>query len=181
MENIEELDLIFDELLHQIIRGKVTHENLEKGIRYEEFQQVSEWESRYGYKFSIYPNDHLIDGKMHFHFDNKEANVHCKLDFEGNVLVKKGKSIPSRILKELRYFLSKESTKQNLVAFWLRLNPNVKPDKIELVKEKFEQIPTTRTHNGLPVYEIIDGEITAISLVDKPAHGFNFKIIDEEA
>lgn len=48
------------------------------------------------------------------------------------------------------------------------------------VEGTFEQTLTDKIHNGLKCYEIIDGNITGIALVDKPAHGEDFKIADEK-
>jgi hypothetical protein len=119
------IDRIFDDLLYQTSKG-ATHSMLDRGIRYESFVQVKEWKARFGYRFSVYPNDHLIDGKKHFHLDNSEANVHCKLDFEGNVLEQKGKnSIPANVLKDLKYFLSKSENVNELNTMWARLNPSL--------------------------------------------------------
>ncbi len=125
LETVKTIELIFDDLLTQIIKGNLTHEEIEKGIRYEEFQQVSEWKLKYGYKFNVYSNDHLINGKKHFHFDNKSENVFTKFDFKGNLLETKGKPIPSNIMKELIYFLKKESTQINLHKLWDEQNPTL--------------------------------------------------------
>jgi len=126
-DNFIYLERNFDDLLFQTQRGKVTHEQLEKGIRYEQFEQFKEWKSLYGYKFNIYSNEHLIHGEKHFHFDNKQENVFCKIDFEGNVLDSNGKKyIPGNILKELLYFLSKKSVKERLHLVWNIKNPELK-------------------------------------------------------
>lgn len=45
---------------------------------------------------------------------------------------------------------------------------------------KFTLKLTTRTHNNLKCYEIIDGEITAISFVRNPANGVKAKIVSDE-
>lgn len=124
-ETVKTIELIFDDLLTQIIKGNLTHEEIEKGIRYEEFQQVSEWKLKYGYKFNVYSNDHLINGKKHFHFDNKSDKVFAKFDFKGNLLESKGKPIPSNIMKELMYFVKKESTQINLHKLWDEQNPTL--------------------------------------------------------
>lgn len=124
-DSLKTIDLIFDDLLTQIIKGNLTHEEIENGIRYEEFQQLSEWKLKYGYKFNVYSNDHLIDGKKHFHFDNKSDKVFAKFDFKGTLLELKGKPIPSNIMKELIYFVKKESTQINLHKLWDEQNPTL--------------------------------------------------------
>ncbi len=130
LEGTKRIDLIFDDLLTQIIKGNLSHDDLEKGIRYEEFQQVSEWKLKYGYKFNVYSNDHLIDGKKHFHFDNKSENVFAKLDFQCNLLeVKGGKKIPANVFKELKYFVAKESIQSALHKLWNDQNPNLTHEK----------------------------------------------------
>jgi hypothetical protein len=126
-DDLINLERHFDDLLFQTQRGKVTHEQLEKGIRYEQFEQFKDWKSLYGYKFNIYSNEHLINGENHFHFENKQENVFCKIDFEGNVLESNGKkNIPGNILKELLYFLRQESVKKSLHKVWNDKNPELK-------------------------------------------------------
>jgi hypothetical protein len=121
-----ELDWWFDDLLIQVIRGNLSHEAIENGRRIEMFRQVKDWKALYGYKFNIYSNDHLIDGKKHFHFDNNAADVHSKLDFEGNVLEETSKPIPANILKELLYFMNNSGIKEKLHAMWDEQNPTLK-------------------------------------------------------
>lgn len=126
MANYTDLDEYFDGFLHQMVKG-VSHEAYERGARYWEFEQVKEWKSKYGYRFSIYGNDHLIDGKPHFHFDNQQNEVSCKLGFDGELFECKGKNtIPANVLKELRYFLGKEKIQSTLVEFWNAKNPEIK-------------------------------------------------------
>ena len=45
---------------------------------------------------------------------------------------------------------------------------------------KFKRKLTEKIHNGLKCYEIVDGEITAISFVKTPANGVMAKIVSEE-
>jgi hypothetical protein len=45
---------------------------------------------------------------------------------------------------------------------------------------KFKKRLTERIHNGLKCYEIVDGEITGMSLVNAPAHDEKAAIISEE-
>jgi Domain of unknown function (DUF4160) len=126
MANSNRVEILFDSLLFQTQRGGVTHEQLERGIRYDQFEQVKPWQLRYGYKFNVYGNDHLIDGKPHFHFDNREENVSCKVDFNGNILESNGKnSMSPKIMKELLYFLSKEANKNRIIEMWNEKNPSL--------------------------------------------------------
>ncbi len=126
MLDFEFLDNYFDGLLFQTQRGGVSHEQLERGIRYEQFEQVKEWKLRYGYKFNIYGNDHFIDGKPHFHLDNAEKGIFCKIDFSGNILESTGNdNLPEKIVKELVYFLSKEKVKTHLIEKWNEKNPSL--------------------------------------------------------
>lgn len=126
-EENKRLEFMFDSLLFQTVKGKLSHNDIENGKRYDEFKQVKGWELKYGYKFNIYSNDHLIDGKKHFHFDNKAENIFCKFDFDGNILESNGKNpIPSNILKDLQYFIKKPSTSNLLNEMWDHLNPNPK-------------------------------------------------------
>ncbi len=118
------LDRLFDDLLFQTQRGKITHEQLERNVRFEQFEQVKDWKLKYGYRFNIYGNDHFIDGRPHFHFDNNEAKIFCKVDFDGNVLEFQGTNeIPNNIHKELLYFLSKETNRKRIIDLWNQKNP----------------------------------------------------------
>jgi hypothetical protein len=126
MTDPNKLDFLFDDLLFQTQRGRVTHEQLERGVRFDQFEQVREWRSKYGYKFNIYGNDHLIDNKPHFHFDHTAEGIKCKMDFDGNVLESSGtKEVPANILKELRYFLSKQVNKALVTEMWNLKNPSL--------------------------------------------------------
>lgn len=126
MTENQKLDRYFDDLLFQTVSGGLTHEQLENGLRHDQFQKVKEWKSKYGFSFSIYGNEHLINGKKHFHFDNKEKEIFSKIDFEGNILEIKGKNIPSNIEKDLKYFLQKSYVKPLLEEFWNNKNPHLK-------------------------------------------------------
>ena len=122
----ELLNQFFDDLLFQIEKGN-THENLEKGRRYEIFEQLQDWKSRFAYSLSIYSNDHLINGKPHFHFDNKAKAISATFNFDGVMNENRGKNeIPSNILKELKYFLSKPSIQEKLTEMWNLKNPELK-------------------------------------------------------
>ncbi|MFT6922036.1 MAG: hypothetical protein ACJA1C_001034 [Crocinitomicaceae bacterium] len=125
MDELISIEEFFDSFLHQMLKG-LSHESYEKGTRYMEFEQVKEWKSKYGYRFSIYGNDHFIDGKPHFHFDHKEKGIACKVGFDGEVFECQGKeSIPSKVLKELKYYLSKESHRSILKKMWNDKNPTL--------------------------------------------------------
>lgn len=85
----EKLNLMFDCLLIQTIQRGITYEEFLKidsdDVFFGEFQQLSSWNQKYGYKFNVY-KDHLINNKKHFHLYNNEKNIHLKLDFNGNIL-----------------------------------------------------------------------------------------------
>jgi len=126
MKEFEKLNIEFDRLLVQTQRFKLTHEQIDAGRWVEMFEQVKEWKGYYGFRFNIYGNEHLIDGKEHFHFDNKAENIHCKIDFEGNILIYASKKeVPANILKDLKYFLD-DDIKKVLKTMWDRLNPHLR-------------------------------------------------------
>lgn len=120
----ENLDKSFDGLLYQFSKG-ITYGSYKKGLRYHEFEQIKEWKSKFGFKFNIYGNDHLIDGKPHFHFDNEEKDIACKIDFQGNILECKGSEVPSKTLKDLQFFLFQEKIQKIIHDKWNDKNPNL--------------------------------------------------------
>ncbi len=121
-----DLNRSFDELKFQFSKG-VTIENYENGIRYFGLEKVKEWKSKFGYAFNIYGNDHFIDNKPHFHFDNKEKGVSCKMSFDGEIFESKGKNqIDKKALKELRYFLTMDKTQDIIISKWNEKNPKLK-------------------------------------------------------
>ncbi|MBU3823167.1 DUF4160 domain-containing protein [Flavobacteriaceae bacterium XHP0103] len=121
-----DLNRSFDELKFQFEKG-LTIESHKQGTRYFGLEKVKEWKSKFGYTFNIYGNDHFIDNKPHFHFDHKEKDVFCKMSFEGEIFESKGKNeIDKKVLKELRYFLSMDRTKELLVSKWNEKNPKLK-------------------------------------------------------
>lgn len=125
-----DLNRSFDELRFQFDKG-LTIENHKNGIRYFGLEKVKEWKSRFGYVFNIYGNDHFIDGKPHFHFDNKEKGVFCKMSFDGEVFENKGKNdINKKVSKELKYFLSLEKTQELITSKWNEKNPKLKYKKL---------------------------------------------------
>lgn len=119
----EKLEWLFDDLLFQTSR--LTYEQIDGGRRIERFENLKEWKSKHGYKFNIYSNDHLINGKKHFHFDNIADGVFAKLDFNGNILEIKGNQIPRNIHKDLIYFLNKKHIQIIVENFWNDKNPNL--------------------------------------------------------
>ena len=121
----QSLDSYFDDILYQTYKGN-TIENLQRNIRHEEFQKFKEWKSRFGYEFNIYSNDHFIDGKPHFHLDNKSEGVSCKMSFQGEVFECAGKDFSSKISKELNYFLSNTNVQTALKEMWNFKNPILK-------------------------------------------------------
>lgn len=119
------LDRSFDELLLQTQDQGLTFEQIEYKHKHEQLQKIKDWNSKYGYALNIYSNEHLIEGKKHFHFDNKEKGIHAKVDFDGNVLEVKGKNIPSNIEKDLKYFLTQSYVRRILEEVWKNKNPNL--------------------------------------------------------
>jgi hypothetical protein len=127
--DFNDLNRSFDELKFQFNKG-LTIENHKNGIRYLGLEKVKKWKSKFGYIFNIYGNDHFIDGKPHFHFDNKEKGVSCKMSFDGEVFENKGKNnIDKNVLKELKYFLSLERTQELIISKWNEKNPKLKYKK----------------------------------------------------
>lgn len=120
----EKLNLMFDCLLIQTVQRGITYEEFFKidsgDVFFGEFQQLSSWNQKYGYKFSVY-NDHLINNKKHFHLDNNEKNVHLKLDFDGNILESIGE-IDKKVHKVLKNFLQQESVYKELNQLWGKNN-----------------------------------------------------------
>lgn len=125
MNEINLIEVLFDDLLFQTHRGNLSHNQLDKGVRFEQFEQIKEWKSKYGFKFNVYGNDHLINGKAHFHFDNHGQNIFCKIDFNGNILENNGSEIPKKVLDDLKYFLSKDSNKTRIKDLWNVKNPSL--------------------------------------------------------
>lgn len=115
------LDFIIDQLEHNN-----TIERLKQGRIWRGFQQVGEWESKYGYKFHIYSNDHLIDNKPHFHLIKESEKIDCRIFFDGVIYdCKKNSKISKKITNALDYFLSQEKYQTLLIEFWNQKNPNL--------------------------------------------------------
>ena len=120
-EGIDKLDLMFDALLVQTVKKGITYDEYlvidANEEFYGEFEQLESWKRQFGYKFNIY-NDHLINGKKHFHLDNQEKNVHLKMDFDGNILEDLGKG---RLDKSVHKVLKKFLQQSNVIAEWNKL------------------------------------------------------------
>jgi hypothetical protein len=126
MPNSKLLDKIFDDLLFQLSKGN-TFENIEKGRTILDLEQVKEWKNKFGYTFSIYPKDHFINKKPHFHLDHKGNGIAAKLSFDGEVLEYKGKNkIDKKTLKVLNHFLNNQNIQNLLISKWNKNNPDLK-------------------------------------------------------
>ncbi len=126
MTNNNLIDKIFDDLLFQLSKGN-TFENIENGRTILDLEQIKEWKSKFGYTFSIYPNDHFIKNKPHFHLDHKGNRIAAKLSFDGEVLEYKGNNrIDKKTLKALNNFLNNENVQNLLISKWNKNNPDLK-------------------------------------------------------
>jgi hypothetical protein len=120
------LDQAFDDLQYQFSKG-ISFEKYESGTRWIELEKVKEWKSRFGYQLNIYGNDHFIDNKPHFHFDNIAKEIKCKISFHGEIFESSGKKeIDRKTLKELTYFLRRTDIQNSLIAKWNEKNPKLK-------------------------------------------------------
>lgn len=125
-EGASKLNIMFDGLLIQTLKRNISYEEFvqinSNDEFYGEFEQLSSWNQQFGYKFSVY-NDHLIEEKKHFHFDNDEKKVHLKMDFDGNILEDNGKNrIDKRVHKILKQFLRQQSVKEEWNHLWNKNN-----------------------------------------------------------
>ena len=122
----ELLNQIFDNLLYQAAKGRL-HLDISSSSVYTELELVKEWKSKFGYQFNIHSNDHFIDNEPHFHFDNKEKGIFCKISFSGVVKESRGtKTIPKNTLKILRQFINRPEIKRVLIELWNKNNPELK-------------------------------------------------------
>lgn len=118
--------MTFDDILFQLSKGN-TITNLERGVRWEAFQQVKEWKNQFGYKFQIYSNDHFIDNKPHFHLVKESESIDCKIFFNGDISTCQGvNKLEKKVKEALDYFLSKPKIQGLLVDFWNDKNPELK-------------------------------------------------------
>jgi len=121
----KQLDEYFDWIINQLTKGN-TIDNLRKDRIYSEFEQVKEWKSKYGFQFQIYPNDHFIDNKPHFHLVKKSDNIDCRIFFDGTIYDCKGKGYLDKRTKDaLDYFLSNITTLERLKKLWNIKNPSL--------------------------------------------------------
>ena len=122
----ERLNIGLDDILFQFSKGN-TVERLEQGIRWESFQQVKEWKSRFGYQFHIYSNDHFIYKKPHFHLLNQSNNIDCRFFFDGTLYdCKSSGKIEKKVIEALSYFLTKQIQQSVLIELWNLKNPQCK-------------------------------------------------------
>ena len=122
----ERLNAGLDDILFQFSKGN-TIERLEQGIRWESFQQIKEWKSRFGYQFHIYSNDHFIDKKPHFHLLNQSNNIDCRFFFDGTLYdCKSSGKIEKKVIEALSYFLTKQIQQSVLIELWNLKNPQCK-------------------------------------------------------
>jgi hypothetical protein len=116
------IDFILDQLEH----GN-TVEGLKNGRLWMGFEQVKEWKSRFGYKFHIYSNDHLIDNKPHFHIIKESENIDCRVFFDGYVYdCKKENHIKKKVKEALLYFITNDKNQNLLINLWNLKNPELK-------------------------------------------------------
>ena len=115
------LDYVIDQLFH----GN-TIEGLKKGRVWFGLEQVKEWNSKFGFQFQIYSNDHFIDNKPHFHIVKKSEGIDCRLFFDGNIFDCKGESSLDKKTREaILYFLSDIAIQTLLKEFWNKKNPSL--------------------------------------------------------
>lgn len=123
-DNLElQLDESFDWIIHQLTKGN-TIQGLKNNKQHFEFEQVKEWKSKYGFQFQIYPNDHFIKNKPHFHLIKRSDGIDCRLFFNGKVIDCKGKSdLDKRTKEAIEYFLSISKNKSRIIELWNNKNP----------------------------------------------------------
>lgn len=118
-----ELAIGFDEILFQLSKGN-TVDGIKANRIWMGYRQVKEWQTQFGYEFHIYPNDHLIDKKPHFHLVKKSEGIECRLFFDGRVYDCKGSKTPDRKVQDaLDYFLSLDRNQMRLTELWNTINP----------------------------------------------------------
>jgi hypothetical protein len=123
-EDIKKLDESFDLIIHQLTKGN-TIDGLKNNRLYLELEKVKEWESKYGYQFHIYSNDHPIDKKPHFHLIKKADDLECRIFFDGEIHDFKGRGRLDKNAKDaLKYFLENPRNQEILKLNWNHKNPN---------------------------------------------------------
>jgi len=121
-----DLEISFDELLFQLSKG-VSINRHKEGTRWDGFEQVKSWKNKFGYSFHIFPNDHFIEQKPHFHLIKKSDGINCKYFFDGSLISCGGDfKIDKKIKEAIIYFLSIPKTNELLIALWNKNNPNLK-------------------------------------------------------
>lgn len=116
------LDYVLDQLSH----GN-TIEGLKKGVVWMGFEQVKEWNWKFGYQFQIYSNDHFIKDKPHFHIVKQSEGIDCRLFFDGKIFDCKGNAVLNRKVRDaIAYFVSEKKTQDTLKELWNRSNPHLK-------------------------------------------------------
>ena len=131
-DNLElQLDKSFDFIIHQLIRGN-TIQGLKNNKYLFELEQVKEWQSKYGFQFQIYSNDHFIENKPHFHLIKRSDNIDCRLFFDGEVFDCKGKSqLDKRIKEAIEYFLGVSKNQNRIIELWNNKNPFLLIEKLK--------------------------------------------------
>ncbi len=114
------LNQSLDEILFQLSKG-TTIEGLKNGRLWMGFEQVKEWKSRFGFKFHIHSNDHLLkneqqEHKPHFHLKKPSENIDCRMFFDGTIYDSKGdmSAPPKLVLFKNRQKVFNFKTKNNV-------------------------------------------------------------------
>lgn len=119
------LNQIFDTVLTNTSKG-IIQSDLDSPYFYVELELIKDWKSKFGFSFNIYGGDHFIDNEPHFHFDNKEKGIFCKISFSGEVRESKNnKIIPRKLLKDLSDFIEKQEIRKILKLLWNKKNPEL--------------------------------------------------------
>lgn len=114
-----------DFILEQLSHGN-TIEGLRNGALWMGFEQVKEWNSKFGYQFHIYSNDHFIDNRPHFHLVKTSENIDCRLFFDGQIIDCQGKlQLEKKVKEAVIYFLTEVDRQGTLIEFWNKKNPNL--------------------------------------------------------
>jgi hypothetical protein len=101
------------EAIKLIIEGK---------LQYQELDRIQSRGDKFGYAIYVYGNEHLIEGKKHFHLIHKAENIDCRFDFDGNILdEKEGEKINKKIKKLIKEYCSLD--KEKLENIWNKKNP----------------------------------------------------------